>query len=479
MKACLPALGILSVLTAHLLNPASCPGQSAPVAPSVVSASDSVWSDSPRPYLQDDDLISVGHWNQSCDSADQPCDVACDAIGATSGCQGDLWTRSNLAGDWGGVRTVLTEHGIVANLSLTQFYQGVVSGGRQKDFEYGGKLDYIFTLEGAKLGLNEGFFATIHAETRYGRDPILESSVLAPSNANMLYPEFDDSTAITELQIMQAFSEEWAVTFGKFNAFDFLNMVYPQTGRGIDGFMNLSTFLPMTLVRTVPLSFLGAGVVKLNEKRVQGALLVYDSNNITTTSGFDELFDNGANILGMYRIFTELGGKPGSHGLLATWANGTYTSLDRTDWTFLPPLGLMPGSDTGTWSAVYIAEQQIWADSRNPHRNIGLLSEWGLADPRTTPFDWSANVALQGQGLMECRPADTAGVAWFYNGISDDLKQLTSPLLRLEDVHGLEVYYNAAITPWFHLTVDLQYVDPSLARRSDAFIFGLRGKLDL
>ncbi|MFG0334209.1 MAG: carbohydrate porin, partial [Maioricimonas sp. JB049] len=412
------------------------------------AAGDAIWNRPVASCVDVDDLISVGHWtchqDGGCDTCDVGCDARCDGSSQAHSAPDDLWNRSHLGGDWGGLRSAMAGHGIIADVSLTQFYQGIVHGGRERDFEYGGKLDYIFMLQGKQLGLNEGFMATIHAETRYGHDIILDGAALAPANAAMLYPEFDDTTAITGLQILQAFSEEWAVTFGKFNAFDFINMLYPQTGRGVDGFMNVSAFLPMTVIRTVPLSFLGAGVVKLNDKRIQGSLMVYDNNNIPTTSGFDDLFDNGASILGMYRIFTELGGKPGSHAVMATWSNGTYTSLDRTGWTFIPTVGIVPAQDTGTWAAVYILEQQLWADSTNAKRNVGLISQWGLADPRTTPFDWSANIALQAQGLIESRPNDTTGLAWFYSGLSDDLKNLTSPLLPLQDVHGLEIYYNAA-----------------------------------
>ncbi len=46
---------------------------------------------------------------------------------------------------------------------------------------------------------------------------------------------------------------------------DQLNTMYPQTGRGVGGFMNASSFLPLTVARTVPLSFLGAGVLRLHE----------------------------------------------------------------------------------------------------------------------------------------------------------------------------------------------------------------------
>src|SRR5437588_534266 len=73
--------------------------------------------------------------------------------------------RSTLTGTWWGARDTLSAHGIELNINLSQFYQGVADGGTQRSFEYGGKLDYFLNLDGAKLGLWEGFSITTHAET--------------------------------------------------------------------------------------------------------------------------------------------------------------------------------------------------------------------------------------------------------------------------------------------------------------------------
>lgn len=389
------------------------------------------------------------------------------------------WESPHMSGDLFGARTSLAEEGIVADLYLTQFYQGVTHGGVDERFRYGGKLDYNFTFLGEPLGINKGFTAIIHAETRYGQDSILDATGLAPVNANMLYPSLENETAITGLQILQALNEDWAVTFGKINTLDLFNTMYPQTGRGIDGFMNASSFLPLTVARTVPLSFLGAGVLKLHEGQFQGGLLVYDSNNIPTTSGFNHLFDNGANVMGFWRFFTEMNGLPGSHLFMGTYADGTFTSLDRTGWSFDPGMGLMAPQNSGTWSAAYILEQKLWVDSHVPTRNVGLLSQWGVADPDTCPYHWVANVAVQGQGLVPGREHDTMGAAYFYSGLSNDFQDLIAPVTPLGDVHGAEIYYNAQINNWFNLTADLQVVEPAIEANDTAVIFGLRGKIDL
>jgi porin len=400
-------------------------------------------------------------------------------ISSTAAADECLWCREYLTGDLFGARSGLAEHGVVADLQLTQFYQGVASGGAEQTDAYGGKLDYFFNF--AK-GL-----VVLHAETRFGEDVILDAAGGAPVNANMVYPGLENSTSITGLQFNLPLTSdgEWIFNFGKINTLDLIYSLYPQTGRGVDGFMNASAFLPLTVVRTLPLSFLGAGVLKTREGQIQGGLLIYDSHNVPTTSGFENLFDNGANIAGVWRFFTEFGGLPGSHLFLGSWATGTFTSLDPTGWQFLPGIGIVSPESSGSWSLLYILEQKLWVDPCCEKRHVGLLSKWGLADPETCPYAWVCNVGLQAQGLIACRELDTMGVGYFYSGLSGDLKDFFAsapPILSapdLRDLQGVELYYNAAITPWFHLTADLQFIQPAVSANDTAVVLGLRGKIDI
>jgi porin len=55
----------------------------------------------------------------------------------------------------------------------------------------------------------------------------------------------------------------------------------------------------------------------------------------------------------------------------------------------------------------------------------------------------------------------------------------TLPNEDLQDVHGVELYYNAAIVPSFHLTADLQIIDNENVSDDTAIVLGLRGKIDL
>ncbi|MFO1021863.1 MAG: carbohydrate porin [Planctomycetales bacterium] len=388
-----------------------------------------------------------------------------------------LMASPNLTGDWGGYRTDLMEHGIIYQGFLTQFYQGAAHGGREQDFQYGAKMDQFVILQGDKLGLWEGFFVNMHAETRMGQDANLDAVGLAPVNANMLWPGQTQTTAITNLTFTQALSEEWMVTLGKFNTLDLFNQLYPQNGRGIDGFMNVSTLIPLSIARPLNLSVNGAGIMKLNQGQVQGTLAVVDAQNSSTTVGVSDMFSKGAVVIGYWREFTEFRGLPGSHGLLAEISTRNYTSLDASDFYFDPNTGLVTSTKSNTWALAYFGEQKLWVDCCNPKRNLGLFTSWGISDGNPNAIRWSGNISVQGTGLNSSRPMDSMGVGYFYTGLSGTFENLVSPVVQLQDATGGELYYNMAVTQWLNVTPDLQIIQPSLTGNDTAIVVGLRGKL--
>ena len=181
------------------------------------------------------------------------------------------------------------------------------------------------------------------------------------------------------------------------------------------------------------------------------------------------------------QMFDDWDGKPGSHMFAGGWSSRTYTSLDRTSWTFIPGQGggLNPGQETGAWALAYYFDQVFWADPCNEGRNLRLFTGWSLSDGNPSFARWGGFVSVEGVGLIATRQQDRMGVAYFHEGISSELKQLVSPVVGLEDVQGVELYYNAAVTPWFHLTADLQIVDNEVAAEDAAIVVGLRAQIDL
>lgn len=439
------------------------------------------------PVLGDDWQYDIQFASSECGMTD--CDACAD------GCTGDCCCASHGCCGCGDIHFQLCDEfmchmnactkslancGVTYNVEVPQFYQGVTSGGVERGFEYGGKVDQFIIVDSTKLGLWQGMTMTTHVETRFGDDVNNQAVGLAPVNVAMLYPKAGEhDTAITNLSFAQAVSDDVQLTFGKFNALDLFYSLYPQTGRGVSGFMNASMVIPISVARVVPLSFMGAGAMKLHGKQIQGSLLVFDTQNVATTSGFDDMFDNGANILGYWRFFTNVGGLPGSHGFAGIWSTGDFVSFDPTGFVIVPGEGIVATPTDGAYTLLYILEQTLWMDRCNKNRNIALLSQWGLADEQTSPFSWSTNVGIQATGFLCPRPEDSMGVGYFYSGLSDEFTNLLSSAITLQDVNGVELYYNAAVAKFFYMTTDLQVVEPANVSNDTAVVFGLRGTVGL
>ena len=121
----------------------------------------------------------------------------------------------------------------------------------------------------------------------------------------------------------------------------------------------------------------------------------------------------------------------------------------------------------------------FWTDPCNEARKLQLFTGASLSDGNPSFSHWSAFLSVEGFGLIRGREQDRMGVAYFYNGLSNDLRNSVSRVLQLQEVQGVELYYNRAVNPWFGLTLDLQIVDNAVEAQDPAIILGLRGKIDL
>ena len=85
--------------------------------------------------------------------------------------------------------------------------------------------------------------------------------------------------------------------------------------------------------------------------------------------------------------------------------------------------------------------------------------------------------ALVAEGYSPTDPEIASGWVFFYWNFSDELQSTVNPIIDFGNGSGLEAYYSYAITPWFHLTGDVQYINPANQDFSDALFLGLRAGL--
>jgi porin len=399
---------------------------------------------------------------------------------------GDFWTRPRITGDWGGARTDLAEKGLTFDLNWTQYIQGVAAGGLSRDVEYGGKLDYLGKIDLMRMGLVPGGLVTFRAETRYGSSVNGDSGTLNAVNLDLFFPlkGVDDSIpfTITTLSYTQFLSEEFGVFAGKFDTLDGdLNEF--ASGRGVAQFMNSNFVFNPVASLTVPYSTLGFGVVWVPIPAVTVSSSVFNTTDSSTTTGFGQVGDGwswSTAAMGQYR----LGDLPGGQSLTFVYAgDGDYVQIGAARFVPPPSGGLVIPTDDNSWCAMWNLWQYVFVedpgeglidllDGRPDRQGLGVFARLGFADQDTSPLDWGLSGGIGGRGPFAGRDEDSYGVGLFYNGIEDT--RLFSALGIESAASGLEAFYNFAVAPSLHVTLDAQLVQPIVDSLDPALILGLR-----
>lgn len=412
-------------------------------------------------------------------SAEDSCAESCGEIASTPSICESLMARPTLCGDWFGSRTHLAESGYNFSVSTTQYFQGVVNGGLNQTSRYGGRNDILMNVDGEKAGLWKGLFVTLHGESRYSDSVIQDTGSMLPANLALAFPQPRGTvSALTGVKVSQFLSEDMLVFAGKINTFDDFHQ--PLTGAGgTNGFMNTALMINPVVIRTVPYSTFGAGFAMLQHMEPVFSMAVFDTNDNPTTSGFDTFFDDGVSIVTSLNLPTEWLALPGHQGLTGTYSTGTYTNLSPSIY-YQPGTGVVITSPPkeGSWSLGYNFDQAFYVSPDDPKKRWGVFGTLGVADDNPSPVRWFASAGLAGTSPIASRSSDTFGAGYYYTGVSGALKDLAPVLLPLGDEQGVELYYNVAVTPWFHITPDVQFIDPFRERVDESVLLGVRGKIE-
>jgi porin len=385
---------------------------------------------------------------------------------------GEFLTRSTLSGDWGGTRQQLANKGFTVDGYLTQVGMGVVSGGLNNGWEYLGRAEIDVNLDTAKLGLWPGGLFTVIGEGHFGRPISPHAGVISPLDMNESLPEIDDSFVLPQVSYTQFLSEKFGFFVGKLtvitqNSGDMNEFAH---GKGDRQFLNTSFSANPVVMLVGPYSTTGAGILAVPMKDLVISAAVIDPHGRADSAQFDDMFSNGVTFTleGHYKthFFDKLG-----HQLLGgMYSTSSYTDLDQHLGNLILP-GLPTEKASDSWCVYYNFDQFFYQPDPKVNKGIGLFGRLGVSDGVANPVHWFASGGVGGKGMISGRPNDGFGIGYFYMGIADT--RITSPL-GFGDSQGVEAFYDIALTPWLHLTPDIQWVQPSQERIDDAWIVGVR-----
>ncbi|MCA9163277.1 MAG: carbohydrate porin [Planctomycetales bacterium] len=418
-----------------------------------------------------DDCANIGctdHWFAS-DAGSYSSGVC-----GTAGC---LHCRETLTGDWFGYRTCLAESGLTLEADSTQFYQGVAHGGRRERFYYAGHNDLLFGFDLGKMLDVQGWSLTVRAEHRWGEPLARDAGVILPTALHAATPTPEsDRLILTNVFFTGAVDENVTLLFGKIDTLDGDRNPF-ASGRGKTQFFNTSLLVPVNGLPTVPLATLGAGAIFSVDGMPFAQLMVMNSSDTVTTSGFEDLFDNGAVILGSVNLPVPIAGKLGIHTLSGAWNTKTFTSLDQDGRIIIPNVPLI--QTAGSWVVWWSGAQYLYQDPSDPMKGWGIFGRAGASDGAVNPIRYFFNAGIGGQSPFVGRERDLFGIGWFYNRFSNQIGPAATAALGLEAAStGVEIYYNYAVTPYFKVTPDLQIIEPGTNQANTATVVGIRAELD-
>jgi porin len=399
-----------------------------------------------------------------------------------------IWTRDKLTGDWFGKRSDLSDNGIDIGLRLSQYGQRVTTGGVDVNGEAGGTMDYRINIDGDKLFGAKGFAINVHARTRWGKDVSADAGAFTLENTGMLMPapgdyEDTDITGFTVSQYLPIFGLS-IVEAGKLDVLDLVTLFFPNVGYGQEGFWNTNS-----QVSTLPwlgavqgLSLYGAIGATINQEHqiIQSGIVLTGTENVSTRPVGKGSGGSGTWIAAFHRFLWKTDGD-GHEGYFMIFAGGStrdQPSNDPHDFVFVPGEGIEDEDEEKPWDVALYLYQDFWQAKGDPKRKANFMigGTAGPDNPQYVQYNLFANVEVF--GLMDSRPRDRMGAAAYWNGLSDEYKDLVSPVADLEDIYGFEIYYNYSINKWLHLTPDLQIVDTAMKEEDTAVIAGLRLVVD-
>lgn len=402
----------------------------------------------------------------------------------------DFRYRTQLSGDWGGLRTDLARHGFFFDLYSISAYQDVASGGLKTGGSFIQNTQLSMNLDTGRAGLWPGGIVHITLEARNGSSSAQNTFTVGatvPQYTGLAFPGpfFVHDVLPTEYLLLQSLTPKFSVILGKVNVLTHADQTLFGNSYKYD-FANLNfNKNPMALNFYNTTSWVGIGVWTPS-KWLTASAGVYDPNseaNNFATNAF-----NRVNIYGITIFSYKIRNLPGQYWGQANWTNKPKIDLTSPFGQLSPSevpqaVGVLLGTPSTqalptnykskSWVTIGNFSQYLFVKDRpeavaaklgtgQSLRGIGLIGRIGYAPEDTNTVTRDGSLALFAYGLSDHRPNDSFGLGIYHNGISqplkDDFKQLTAAPANVKNENGLEVSYDFAIIPAIRLIPSYQHI---------------------
>lgn len=403
---------------------------------------------------------------------------------------GDFLHRTQLTGDWGGLRTDLARRGFFFDLYSTSGYQDVASGGLKTGSAAVQNTQLSINVDTGRAGLWPGGLFHVTMESRYGSSSpqkLFTAGSVAPQYTALAFPGpfFSHDVLPTEYFLLQSLAPKFSVLLGKITVlticdqtlfgdsfkYYFANFNFSKNPQALN-FYHTTSLTAVGVWTPARWATLAGGVLDPNSQ----------ANNLATHA-FDRVNIYGASIFS-YKVR----GRPGQ-----SWGQANWTNKAKID--LASPFGQLPqgagpqaiavllGSPSsqslpinyklGSWVTIANFSQYLFVKeeptaighklmSGQPLRGVGIFGRVGYAPEETNTITRDASLALFARGLSARRRNDSFGVGIYHNGISrplkNDIARLTTGNATVRNEQGSEIFYDLAITPAIRLIPSYQHI---------------------
>ena len=424
-----------------------------------------------------------------------------------------FWTRQNMLGDIGGLRSVLAGYGVTLGLTETSEYLNNANGGLKRGGAYDGLTTMTLKLDTLKAFGLAGGTLNVSAVNVHGRN-LSQNNLGSIQTASGI--EADTGTRLWEAWYQQKFLDDALDIRAGQQSIDQEFMVSQYAGTFVNtmfGWPAVPSYDMPAGGPAYPLSALGVRLRAhlTDELTVLGG--VYDGNPAGTNVGDPQRANahgtnfnthDGAMFIGELQYGVnqpsvgqlDTGGKNGLPGTykLGAWYNNEKFADQRYDADGLsladPASSGNPAEHKGDYSVYAVADQMVWRKADDSPQALGVFARVMGAPGDRNLIGFSANAGVSLTAPFAGRDTDTVNLGMGYARVSNYASGLDADAGNRQR-HGetyVEATYQYQLTPWWQLQPDIQYTlnpgagqnpnDPT-QRLGNTFVWGLRTNITL
>jgi porin len=402
---------------------------------------------------------------------------------------GDFWHRTQLTGDWGGLRTRMARRGWFFDMYTTTAYQNLTSGGLQTGESLVSGTQISVNLDTARAGLWSGGLFHFAAHSRNGDNPskTFTAGGVAPQYIGLANPGplHSDNIYPTEYFLVQALTPQFGLLLGR------ISDIYTPD-QTLIGDSYKADFANFNLLKNpMTLNF-------YNPTALSALVTWTPKKSIAIGGGILDPYSDAANFADrafervnwyLTGIFTySIHGLPGQASPAFNWSNKPHLALDAPYGPVTaaqapeavaalldvaPTTGLPANFRTTSGFSIVNATQYLYVKDRpaavgeklrsgQPVRGLAVFGRLGYAPDTTNKITRDGSIAVWANGVFDARENDRFGAGFYVNQFShylkEDIASLTAGTSGAKNEKGTEIFYDFAVTPALRIIPSYQHL---------------------